>query len=208
MADRRFLADHGARPGETVTAVGVDPFVLRSDVPRGHKVARRPVPADALVHKYGQVIGVAAVEVGTGDHVHLHNLRMPGRETRVLADTHRATAPAEVRPRTFLGIRRPDGRVATRNYIGVLTTAGGLLLIFFALLLEFSLKSPDRPPVRPLCRSVRLAPARGRRRRRHHPRLRLRPRGRRSGLGEPAPHPGRLRDPPQHRGHRRGGAGL
>jgi len=108
--------------GETVTAVGVDPFVLRSDVPRGHKVARRPVPADALVHKYGQVIGVAAVEVGTGDHVHLHNLRMPGRETRVLADTHRATAPAEVRPRTFLGIRRPDGRVATRNYIGVLTT--------------------------------------------------------------------------------------
>ena len=107
--------------GETVTAVGVDPFVLRSDVPRGHKVARRPVPADALVHKYGQVIGVAAVEVGTGDHVHLHNLRMPGRETRVLADTHRATAPAEVRPRTFLGIRRPDGRVATRNYIGVLT---------------------------------------------------------------------------------------
>ncbi len=29
------------------------------------------------------------------------------------------------------------------SYIGVLTTAGGLLLIFFALLLEFSLKSPS-----------------------------------------------------------------
>ena len=25
-------------------------------------------------------------------------------------------------PATFLGIRRPDGRVATRNYIGILTS--------------------------------------------------------------------------------------
>src|SRR5690606_16466883 len=32
------------------------------------------------------------------------------------------TDPKPITGRTFLGIRRPDGRVATRNYIGVLST--------------------------------------------------------------------------------------
>ncbi len=108
--------------GESAQAAGVEPFVVRSDVPRGHKIARRTVAEGSLIHKYGQVIGVATQPLHKGDHVHLHNLGMPGRDTRVADDTHAGTSPVNVRPRTFRGIRRPDGRVGTRNYIGVLTT--------------------------------------------------------------------------------------
>ena len=120
--DDVVVALRDLRQGDVVSASGVEPVTVATDIPRGHKVARRALALGSLIHKYGQVIGVTTAEVGVGDHVHLHNTGMPGRETRVLADTHAGTAPVEVRARTFQGIRRPDGRVATRNYIGVLTT--------------------------------------------------------------------------------------
>lgn len=96
--------------------------VVADDVPAGHKIARRALRAGALVHKYGQVIGQTSVPVAEGAHVHTHNLAMPARDTRVLADTHPGIVPSGSHRRTFQGIRRPDGRVATRTYIGVLTT--------------------------------------------------------------------------------------
>lgn len=108
--------------GELVNAAGLPSLTCLTDVPRGHKVARRALAAGELVHKYGQVIGVTTEPVAEGAHVHTHNLGMPSRDTRVLADTHAGVAPTVSRTRTFSGIRRPDGRVATRNYIGVLTT--------------------------------------------------------------------------------------
>lgn len=99
--------------------------VLRADVPAGHKVAVRRLAAGAFVHKYGHVIGQALAPVEPGDHVHVHNLGMPTRPTASTAPGRNAAAepvlPVDLR-RTFRGIRRADGRVATRNYVGVLTT--------------------------------------------------------------------------------------
>ena len=105
-------------PGDGV-APGV---VVRTAVPAGHKIALRGLPAGALVHKYGEVIGVATVPIEAGDHVHVHNLAFvpsavshePGARARPVAP-----APADV---TFDGFARPDGRVGTRNYLGVLTS--------------------------------------------------------------------------------------
>lgn len=96
------------------------------DVQPGHKVARRDLPAGSLVHKYGQVIGRTTIDVRAGEHVHVHNLAMPDdAAARVVAPTTKPTSettlPTDLR-RTFRGIRRPDGRVATRNFVGVLTT--------------------------------------------------------------------------------------
>ena len=54
--------------------------------------------------------------------MHTHNLGMPPRDARVAEDTHAGVRPGSSTPRTFAGIRRADGRVGTRNYIGVLTT--------------------------------------------------------------------------------------
>jgi altronate hydrolase len=118
-------------PGDTVAADGRT-VPVRATVPAGHKVAVRDLPAGSIVHKYGQVIGAATVPIGAGDHVHVHNLGMPGTPGtpgalgRAAADGRGAAGagvavPADLR-RTFLGIHRPDGSVATRNYVGVLTT--------------------------------------------------------------------------------------
>lgn len=92
-----------------------------ADIPTGHKVARRAVGKGGLVRRYGQVIGRASQAIAVGDHVHVHNLAVTedGREAEVGVD---ATPPAPLSGATFQGIVRPDGRVGTRNYIGVLTS--------------------------------------------------------------------------------------
>ena len=99
----------------------VGEVVTRGPVPRAHKVAVRPVPAGAAVHKYGQVIGVATAPIAPGDHVHAHNLAFAAN---VRGDGATAAAPAarSATEATFAGIRRPDGRVATRNFLGILTS--------------------------------------------------------------------------------------
>jgi altronate hydrolase len=93
----------------------------RADIATGHKIARRLVPAGGVVRRYGQVIGRAKSDIAAGDHVHIHNLAMAddGREAEVGVD---ARAPAPLTGATFQGIVRPDGRIGTRNYIGVLTS--------------------------------------------------------------------------------------
>jgi len=96
-----------------------------TDVPRGHKIALTDLPAGALVHKYGHVIGMASRPIRAGEHVHTHNLAMPPNAAELAGSDHAGGVVSTVLahlPRTFDGIVRPDGRVATRTYIGVLTT--------------------------------------------------------------------------------------
>ena len=111
--------------GVTVTARGGVSVTVSADIPRGHKVALRDVPAGDLVRKYGHVIGVATAPIAVGEHVHVHNLAMPAGASALASGGGAAGVlpdlPADLR-RTFQGIRRPDGQVATRNYVGVLTT--------------------------------------------------------------------------------------
>lgn len=91
-------------------------------VPPGHKVAVRALAAGDAVRRYDQIIGFASRPIAPGEHVHLHNLAMGSfeREHAFGADA-KPTGYAET-PATFLGIVRSDGRVATRNYLGVLST--------------------------------------------------------------------------------------
>src|SRR6476659_6991080 len=52
----------------------VDGVTVASDVPAGHKIATKPIPAGATVLKYGYPIGVATRDIAPGEHVHSHNL--------------------------------------------------------------------------------------------------------------------------------------
>jgi altronate hydrolase len=118
------VATRSLPAGATVPVHGRPAVVLLSDIPAGHKVALRDIAAGELVRKYGQVIGQTTGEVKTGEHLHLHNLAMPQDAAGRIAGGNPGVLPAlpaDLR-RTFQGIRRPDGRVATRNFIGVLTT--------------------------------------------------------------------------------------
>ena len=95
----------------------------RPGVPRGHKIALRDVPRGAQVRKYGQSIGVATRDISAGDHVHVHNLGMDLAEREhELGGAHHEQAPPEGERPTFLGYRRANSRVGTRNYIGILTS--------------------------------------------------------------------------------------
>lgn len=103
-------------------------------VPAGHKVAVRDLRAGDLVRKYGRVIGRATRPIRAGEHVHGHNLAVPGdlpapggRGVGTGGPADRdprdplPAAPADLQ-RTFLGIPRADGRFATRNIIAVMGT--------------------------------------------------------------------------------------
>ena len=101
-------------PAEQVTAAGL--------IPPGHKMAARAIEPGQPVRRYGQIIGFASQAIRPGQHVHLHNLAM-GDFARDYAHSVEARETLfEAAPATFQGIVRPDGRVATRNYIGVLTS--------------------------------------------------------------------------------------
>ena len=116
-ADNVLIATEQLMPGDRVLDVDV-----RGLVPAGHKVAARAIAADTPVYRYGQVIGVANVDIEAGQHVHVHNMHMADLHREYEFCKNTKDVPIDPERDVFMGLRRPDGRVATRNYIGVLTT--------------------------------------------------------------------------------------
>lgn len=115
---RRQLVSGTPIASEGVTVAGL--------VPAGHKLAARAVAKGAPVRRYNQIIGFALREIRPGEHVHLHNLGI-GAEHGAFARDYAFCADVKPtgyvpQPRTFRGIVREDGRVATRNYVGVLSS--------------------------------------------------------------------------------------
>ena len=98
----------------------------RSPPPRacrpGHKILTRAVKQGEPLRKYNQIIGFATEDLPPGAHIHTHNCVMGDfeRDYAFCADARPTDyiAPAA----TFMGYRRADGRAATRNYIGIVTT--------------------------------------------------------------------------------------
>lgn len=105
------------------TDVGGAPAARR--IPRGHKVATRPIAPGEPIRKFGQIIGFASQPVAPGEWVHEHNVTM-GEFDRDYAFAAEARDPEGLRqgevPAFFEGFRRADGRVGTRNYIGILSS--------------------------------------------------------------------------------------
>jgi len=99
---------------ESVTIMGL--------VPPGHKVATRVIAAGQPVKRYNQVIGFASRAIVPGEHVHLHNLQMGALDLDYAFGVDAKPTQHVAEPATFMGIVRADGRVATRNYLGILST--------------------------------------------------------------------------------------
>ncbi|WP_414447317.1 UxaA family hydrolase [Burkholderia sp. 22PA0099] len=95
---------------------------VRGLIPAGHKVARRAVASGAPVRRYGQIIGFASRAIEAGEHVHVHNLSMGEFERDGAFGADAKPTQAAAARAQFDGIVRADGRVATRNYIGILTS--------------------------------------------------------------------------------------
>ena len=91
-------------------------------IPSAHKVAVRAIAKDEAVRRYNQIIGFATVDIKAGDHVHSHNLGMHDFERDYAYGTDIREVDYFAEQATFDGIVRKDGRIATRNYIGVIST--------------------------------------------------------------------------------------
>ncbi|MFG6432940.1 UxaA family hydrolase [Roseateles sp. LYH14W] len=95
---------------------------MRAAIAAGHKVALRSIAAGDVVLKYGQPIGVANQAIAAGEHVHVHNLEMSTTLPTQAVDAATSAASGPQEAARFEGYVRADGRVGTRNYIGVLSS--------------------------------------------------------------------------------------
>ena len=118
-ADDIVIACRELEAGTNLLKEGV---VVRERIPAGHKVATRAIAAGEPVRRYSQIIGFASQPIAPGFHVHVHNLEVRDfARDYAFGEAYQPTQPVE-QPATFQGIVRADGRVATRNYIGILST--------------------------------------------------------------------------------------
>lgn len=107
----------------------VRPGILAAQrVSRGHKLAIAPIQEGEPVRKFGQIIGFATRSIAPGEWVHNHNCGM-GPEGGAFLRNHdfgAGVVPVDYVPdqqrATFEGFRRSNGKVGTRNYIGILTS--------------------------------------------------------------------------------------
>ncbi|QJF49963.1 UxaA family hydrolase [Roseobacter ponti] len=104
--------------------VTVEDTTTRALIPSGHKIATRDIAAGEAVRKYAQIIGYAAGDIAAGDHVHTQNVEFRNTEAEYEFSTDlRAVTPVpEDRRDTFMGYRRENGTVGTRNYIAIVTS--------------------------------------------------------------------------------------
>ena len=114
--------------------VAVTPFIIPAktkiegqnissidDIPFGHKICLKPVNIGDPVIKYDQIIGFASKNIIPGEHVHSHNLEFKEFD-RAFKVEERKSIINEKSESFFNGIKRNNGQVATRNYIGIIST--------------------------------------------------------------------------------------
>jgi len=105
------------------TEIAEEQCTSRDPIAFGHKVAAAAIKEGAAVKKYGQIIGFASKDIRPGEHVHTHNVAMKAFDRDYAIGVDAESEPEyEADPATFQGIVRADGRVATRNYIGIIST--------------------------------------------------------------------------------------
>ncbi|MFN8449961.1 MAG: altronate dehydratase family protein [Anaerolineae bacterium] len=111
-------------PGVVLKREGAPDVVLNQFVASGHKFAVNDVETGAPLRRYGQIIGFATQPIRAGDHVHTHNLAVEtfDRDYAFCADVRPVEYVPEDQRRTFMGYKRADGRVGTRNYIAILAS--------------------------------------------------------------------------------------
>ena len=117
--DNVVTATKSLELGENVDGVSTNQMIAR-----GHKIAVSKIMSGDVIQKYAQVIGYASKDIKAGDHVHTHNVEF--RNIRNEYEYSTNLRPVRMAPEntqdTFMGYRRENGKVGTRNYIGILTS--------------------------------------------------------------------------------------
>ena len=111
------------QPIKKLETVGIDSLTItaQEDIPRGHKIALKKILKGESVIKYGNIIGVAKVDIPEGGWIHTHNLLSHGDEHHgyEYQPVDEKIFPGNAAG-TFMGYQRKNG-VGTRNYIALIS---------------------------------------------------------------------------------------
>jgi altronate hydrolase len=128
--------------GRVVTVTG--------EVTPGHRFATRAIDAGEYVLQYGQPIGTS-LGINEGDPISHDNMSNEVPVVRDLPDDLKTAAPDYIPDddrATFMGFRRPDGRVGTRNFILLVPTSmcASHEVQQISMIAEFTLYNRDKYP--------------------------------------------------------------
>jgi altronate hydrolase len=101
------------------------PIEIRAAILPGHRFATRDIPAGEFVLQFGQPIGTS-LGVRQGEQITHDNMSNEVPIVRELPENLHTAPPNYFAPEeraTFMGFRRPDGRVGTRNYLLIVPTS-------------------------------------------------------------------------------------
>ena len=115
--DNVLIALRDLHSGDQIT-LGGDSFALTTDVPSKHKFATQDLAAADSVVMYGTLVGKATHAIPKGSVLTTRNIRHDAAPFREKTTTYEWAPPdvSEWRDKTFLGFRRSDGQVGTRNF--------------------------------------------------------------------------------------------
>ena len=123
------------------------PFDLQAagEIPFGHKVALRPLGKGEIIHRLGQPIGLATASNHRPVRMSISTIwasrrRWPDTRSARGCRTRRSERASEIP--TFDGYLRADGKVGTRNYVGVLTSVNCSALV--ARMIADHFRDPSR----------------------------------------------------------------
>ena len=123
-ADSVVVCLQPMKKGETIETDGKSVTLLQ-DTPAGHKVLLNDVKAGEDIIKYGYPIGHAKQDLKAGEWVNENNLK-----TNLSGTLSYTYQPVDNKldivdeKRTFMGYRRKNGDVGTRNEIWIVPTVG------------------------------------------------------------------------------------
>lgn len=102
--------------------VAIEEVQTTALIPSGHKIATAAIAKGDPVRKYAQLIGYAATNIKAGDHVHTQNVEFRNTDMAYEFSTDLRPVVLATTQDTFMGFRRENGRVGTRNYIAIVTS--------------------------------------------------------------------------------------
>ena len=122
-SDSVAIAVEPLKAGETVT-VDTKEITLLSDIPAGHKFALNYIKEKENIIKYAYPIGHAKCDIKIGEHIHTHNTKSNLSDVLEYEYAPDFKEIKQYTPATFMGYKRPDGKVGIRNEIWIIPTVG------------------------------------------------------------------------------------
>ncbi|PYU83683.1 MAG: altronate hydrolase, partial [Acidobacteria bacterium] len=115
--DNVLIALAGLHRGEQIS-FDSQFYTLESDVPAKHKFAAQDFATGASIIMYGVLVGKAVAPIRRGELLTTRNIRHQAAAFQEKTEEYRWTPPnvSRWKQREFLGYRRSDGQVGTRNY--------------------------------------------------------------------------------------------